>query len=149
MWYSSGVRWFMHEGRPESVYVLMHAESSDGLNWEREATPCIACQTPDECQTNPSLLELDGVYHLWFCHRQGRDFRNKAGGYRLGHAVSTDLTHWIRHDEASPLEPSPEGWDAEMVCYPCVFPHDNELWMLYSGNHFGRDGFGLVTCPRP
>lgn len=149
MWYSSGIRWLMHEGRPESVYVLMHAVSDDGIHWVREGTPCIAPHTPYECQTNPSLLELDGVYHLWFCHRLGKDFRNKTGGYRMGYATSTDLVHWIRQDEASPLEPSQEGWDSEMVCYPYVFQHHDQLRMLYSGNHFGRDGFGLATCPRP
>jgi predicted GH43/DUF377 family glycosyl hydrolase len=148
MWYSSGIKWLMHEGRPESVYVLMHAVSDDGIHWQREGTPCITSHTPNECQTNPSLLELDGAYHLWFCHRLGTDFRNKAGGYRMGYATSTDLVHWTRRDEASSLDPSPEGWDSEMVCYPYVFPYGEELWMLYSGNHFGRDGFGLATCSR-
>ena len=149
MWYSSGIKWLTHDARPESIYVLMHATSNDGIHWERQGAPCIATLTPDECQTNPSMLELDGVYHLWFCHRWGKDFRSKAGGYRIGYANSTDLLHWHRQDEASPLEPSAEGWDSEMICYPFVFPYHNRLWMLYSGNHFGRDGFGLATCPMP
>jgi predicted GH43/DUF377 family glycosyl hydrolase len=53
MWYSSGIRWIMHEGRPESVYVLMHATSNDGIRWEREGIPCVASHTLDECQTLP------------------------------------------------------------------------------------------------
>lgn len=149
MWYSSGIKWLMHEDRPESVYVLMHATSSDGIHWQREEVPCVAVNDPEECQTNPSVLELNGVYHLWFCHRQGRNFRNRAGGYRIGYATSADLMRWDRQDSASPLEPSTTGWDSEMVCYPYVFPYGDELWMLYSGNHFGRDGFGLATCSKP
>lgn len=147
MWYSSGLKWVMHEGRPESIYVLMHAVSDDGINWQRDGVPCITFLSPDECQTNPSVLELNGSYHMWFCYRHGTDFRNKNGGYRMGYAYSSDLAHWTRDDQASPLEPSEAGWDSEMVCYPFVFPHRDELWMLYSGNHFGRDGFGLATCP--
>ena len=146
MWYSSGIRWFMHERRPESVYVLMHAVSDDGIEWHRDGLPCVSALTPDECQTNPSMLKMGDTYHLWFCHRHGANFRNKEGGYRIGYATSTDLANWQRQDDASPLEPSAEGWDSEMVCYPFLFRHDEELWMLYSGNHFGRDGFGLASC---
>lgn len=149
MWYSSGLRWLIHDGRPESVYVLMHATSDDGINWVREGVPCMPSLTGDECQTNPSMLEIDGTYHLWFCHRHGTGFRNKEGGYRMGYATSKDLVTWDRQDGRSSLQPSEVGWDSEMVCYPYVFPHNNELWMLYSGNHFGRDGFGLATCPQP
>lgn len=149
MWYSSGVRWMVHDGRPESVYVLMHATSDDGIHWERDGVPCVSVLTPDECQTNPSMLELNGLYHLWFCHRLGTNFRNKEGGYRIGYATSTDLVNWTRQDDQSPLLPSGEGWDSEMVCYPFVFPHRDELWMLYSGNHFGRDGFGLAIAQTP
>lgn len=147
MWYSSGIRWMEHDGRPESIYVLMHAVSSDGMHWERNGIPCITALSQDECQTNPSILEHDGKFHMWFCHRQGTDFRNKNGGYRMGYAHSDDLTHWTRNDVASDLQPSDQGWDSEMVCYPFVFQQGHELWMLYSGNHFGRDGLGLATCP--
>jgi sucrose-6-phosphate hydrolase SacC (GH32 family) len=146
MWYSSGVRWLMHEGRPESVYVLMHAVSDDGIEWRREGVPCMPTLTPDECQTNPSMLQIGGLYHLWFCHRHGTNFRNKDGGYRIGYATSTDLLHWQRQDELSALEPSDSGWDSEMICYPNVVPFGEELRMFYSGNHFGRDGFGVATC---
>lgn len=146
MWYSSGIRWVIHDGRPESIYVLMQAVSDDGINWVREGVPCVTGLTPDECQTNPSVLEMNGLCHLWFCHRWGTNFRNKEGGYRIGYATSVDMVHWQRQDSLSPLEPSESGWDSEMVCYPFVFPHRDELWMLYSGNHFGRDGFGLASC---
>jgi predicted GH43/DUF377 family glycosyl hydrolase len=148
MWYSSGIRWLIDQGRPESVYVLMHATSRDGINWFRDGVPMIASLTENECQTNPSILRYNGRYHMWFCYRAGTDFRNSSRGYRIGYAISDDLTAWTRKDEMSVLEPSPSGWDSEMVCYPNVFPKDDELWMLYSGNHFGRDGFGLAVSPR-
>lgn len=146
MWYSSGIRWVMHEGKSESVYVLMHAVSDNGIEWHREGVPCISTLTPNECQTNPSMLKIGDTYHLWFCHRHGTNFRNREGGYRIGYATSSDLIHWQRRDDASPLALSEEGWDSQMICYPFVFQHREELWMFYSGNHFGRDGFGLASC---
>ena len=31
-----------------------------------------------------------------------------------------------------------------MQCYPNVFEMDNEIYMLYNGNAFGKYGFGLA-----
>lgn len=145
LWYSSGIGWKMHDGKPESVYVLMHATSRDGIEWQRSGRPIVPYRVDDECQTNPSLLHRDGRWHLWFCWRHGLDFRNAQRGYRMGYAWSDDLATWHRDDDASPLEPSASGWDAEMVCYPCVFTlPDGRTFMLYSGNGFGREGFGIA-----
>jgi predicted GH43/DUF377 family glycosyl hydrolase len=147
MWYSSATRWLIDNGRPESVYVLMQATSADGIRWERDGLPILPTLSPAECQTNPSILALNGRFHMWFSHRHGTQFRNRERGYRGGYASSDNLRTWSRCDELSILEPSDAGWDSEMVCYPNVFRHGEELWMLYSGNHFGRDGFGLATIP--
>jgi predicted GH43/DUF377 family glycosyl hydrolase len=145
MWYSSGTRWLDRGAGVESVYVMMHATSRDGVSWDREGTPCVPYRVDDECQTNPSVLRVGSRFHMWFCYRHGLDFRNPARGYRIGHAWSDDLRSWVRDDEAGELAPSNEGWDSEMVCYPCVFELDGRTLMLYSGNYFGRDGFGYAV----
>jgi len=118
MWYSSGTDWTEYEQRIESIYVLMHATSRDGINWERESVPCI---------------------------RHGINFRNDERGYRIGYAWSDDLTNWHRDDELGELQPSKDGWDSQMVAYPCVVHVDNKYYMFYSGNYFGRDGFGYAV----
>jgi len=145
MWYSSGTRWIDRGAGIESVYVLMHATSHDGVSWDREGSPCVPYRVDDECQTNPSVLRVGSRFHMWFCYRHGLDFRNPARGYRIGHAWSDDLRSWVRDDEAGELSPSVEGWDSEMVCYPCVFELDGRTLMFYSGNYFGRDGFGYAV----
>jgi hypothetical protein len=146
LWYSSGITWKLHEGRPESVYVLMHATSSDGIHWNRSGRPIMPARVDDECQTNPSVVQINGRFHMWFCYRHGLDFRNSQRSYRIGYAWSDDGLNWQRDDEASVLEPSASGWDSEMVCYPSVFTLDNgDTCMLYSGNGFGRDGFGIAV----
>lgn len=146
MWYSSGTKWLIDKERPEIIYVLMHAVSNDGINWKRDGNQCITSLVDNECQASPSVFYLDGLYHLWFCHRKGLDFRNEGGGYRIGYATSVDLVNWTRDDNASPLHLSESGWDSEMICYPFVFQNNTELLMLYSGNYFGRDGFGFASC---
>jgi predicted GH43/DUF377 family glycosyl hydrolase len=145
MWYSSGIEWLEDQGRMESIYVLMHATSPDGINWVRESVPCIPYVVEYECQTNPTVMELDGRFHMWFCYRSGINFRNAERGYRIGYAWSDDLINWRRDDKRGELPPSAEGWDAQMVCYPCVVNIDGRICMFYSGNYFGRDGFGYAT----
>ena len=36
-------------------------------------------------------------------------------------------------------------WDSEMICYPYVFEHKDDLYMLYNGNDYGKTGFGLAV----
>jgi predicted GH43/DUF377 family glycosyl hydrolase len=144
MWYSSGIDWLKYRQRMESIYVLMHAVSRDGINWEREGIPCIKYKVEYECQTNPTVIKIGDRHHMWFCYRYGLDFRNDARGYRIGYAWSDDLASWHRDDDLGELPPSNEGWDSQMVCYPCVVHVSNKYYMFYSGNYFGRDGFGYA-----
>ena len=37
------------------------------------------------------------------------------------------------------------GWDSDSVCYSCVFRWKDAIYMLYCGNHYGRDGLGLAV----
>ena len=145
MWYSSGIEWIEYEGRMESVYVLMHAVSHDGIYWEREGIPCIPHRVEHECQAGPSVIEIGKRFHMWFCYRYGVDFRNASHGYRIGYAWSDDLKNWHRDDDMGALMPSREGWDSQMVCYPHVVNVDGNIYMFYSGNYFGRDGFGYAV----
>lgn len=145
MFYSSGIEWIHHEGRWESVYVLMRAVSRDGITWQRTGVPCVPRVVDKECQTNPTIIELDGLYHMWFCYRYGLSFRNKVRGYRIGYAWSEDLSVWHREDDSSRLSPSNKGWDSEMLCYPNVIRIDGRYVLFYSGNDCGRDGFGYAV----
>ena len=44
----------------------------------------------------------------------------------------------------SGIDVSDDGWDSEMICYPFVFDHKGERYMLYNGNDYGKTGFGLA-----
>lgn len=149
MWYIFGTGWkkFTDEAAPDRTYKIGHATSKDGIYWEKEeARQIISDQLgADESQALPTVVEINGRYHLFFCYRQSSDFRkNSARGYRIGHAYSDDLSHWTRDDENPLLDVTPEDWDAEMLCYPHVFECDGKVYLLYNGNEFGRYGFGLA-----
>ena len=44
-----------------------------------------------------------------------------------------------------PLRVELRGWDADAVCYPCVFEHRGGKYMLYNGSGYGRTGFGIAV----
>lgn len=149
MWYIFGAGWRQFTARAplERIYKIGHAISGDGINWQKDegrqiVAPCLG---PDECQALPTVIEIFGRQHMFFCYRQPDDFRsNRERSYRIGHAYSDDLVGWTRADEQFRLDRSQADWDSEMQCYPHVFKVDGRIYMLYNGNDFGRRGFGLA-----
>ena len=144
MWYQGGLRWNKYNNYMESVYVTMFATSEDGINWKRDGQQVIASKVIEECQTSASVIEYDGLYHMFFSYRHGIDFRNLQNGYRIGYAYSTDMISWTRDDKRAGIEVSSEGWDAEMICYPHVTKIGKDIVMFYCGNYFGKNGFGYA-----
>jgi hypothetical protein len=150
MWYIFGTAWkeFTPSGSPDRTYKIGHAMSADGVEWVKEEGRQIVSDRlgPDESQALPSVIEIAGRYHMFFCYRESFDFRtDTARGYRIGHAVSEDLSDWVRDDGAPLLEGGPEDWDREMQCYPHIFESDGSVFLLYNGNEFGRLGFGAAV----
>ena len=83
---------------------------------------------------------------MYFCYRETFDFRNNSGmAYRLRYAYSEVLSNWVRDDDHAGIDVSEEGWDSEMQCYPHVFRCDDQIYLLYNGNEFGRHGFGVAV----
>jgi hypothetical protein len=153
MWYIFGTAWqtFSSATPPDRTYKIGHATSGDGVNWvKEEARQIIADRLGEaESQALPTVIEIDGRHHMFFCHRQSSDFRqNRDRGYRLGHASSNDLANWVRDDDELRLDVTPGGWDSDMLCYPHVFACEGRIYLLYNGNEFGRHGFGAAVLER-
>ncbi|MFZ4478454.1 MAG: hypothetical protein ACOYNZ_01025 [Rhodoferax sp.] len=145
--YTAGKRWILGEaGRPEIIYKLRMATSKDGINWTKQNIDIVDSKLGnDEAQACPDIFFVNGRYHMFFCYREGLDFRdNRARSYRIGYASSTDLKSWERDDSIVDLDISDTGWDSEMVAYPTVFELDGSIYMIYAGNGNGRTGFGLA-----
>jgi predicted GH43/DUF377 family glycosyl hydrolase len=144
MWYASGVEWFEHDGRMNPIYVIMGASSKDGLLWDLSGRPTIAAVGKKECQSSASIIEYGGVFHMFFSYRDVIPNQDKQKQYRVGYAWSNDLTNWQRDDAQAGIEVSPSGWDSEAICYPHVVEVDDRILMFYSGNQYGRSGFGYA-----
>jgi hypothetical protein len=137
MWYGSNLTWGPREN--DMRHVIKYAESRDGRHWERPGTVALGLDGPGEYAVcRPCVLPGPAGYRMWFCHR--------GASYRIGYASSADGTTWTRHRDPDGLDVSGGGWDSEMAAYPCAFEHRGLTCMLYNGNAFGRDGFGLAIA---
>jgi predicted GH43/DUF377 family glycosyl hydrolase len=146
LWYIAGRKWKVVSGRPEPVYKIRMAISSDGLHWTRLDRDLIESRVEeDEAQASPDVFCAEGRYHMFFCYRYSSDYRGRNRGYRIGYAVSDNLTDWIRRDDKVGIDVSESGWDSEMISYPHLFSLDGTTYMLYLGDEVGRYGFGLAS----
>jgi hypothetical protein len=139
MWYGSNLEW----GATEETmrHVIKYAESRDGLTWDRPDHVAIPLGEPAEfAVARPCVVADDGRYRMWYSRR--------APEYRIGYAESADGRAWTRRDDLAGIEPSGESWESRTVEYACVFDAGGERYMVYNGNDYGRDGFGLAVRVR-
>lgn len=140
----SGIEWKIVNGKIEHTYGIKHATSKNSIDWDFEKEFAIFPNDEYEAIAAPTVIKINGSYHMWFSYRGSFDFRNGQDSYRIGYAFSKDLYNWTRNDESAGIDVSIEGWDSKMICYPYVFYLDNEVYMLYNGDTFGKESIGLA-----
>jgi hypothetical protein len=138
MWYVSCSGWRTIGGAPRHDYHIKYAESSDGVRWRRHNRVCIDYGSPGEYAiARPWVVRDSAIYRMWYSYR--------GDAYRIGYAESHDGLTWQRLDDRAGIDVSPDGWDSEMVEYPCVVRAHGREWMFYNGNAFGRSGIGCAS----
>jgi hypothetical protein len=136
MWYGSSTEWGPQTS--DMRHVIKYAESPDGIEWSASGHIAIDADEPGEyALSRPCVLRDADRYRMWFCGR--------GSSYRIKYAESDDGLVWTRTSDCAGLDVSPTGWDSEMIEYPCVFDHDGRRYALYTGNGYGRTGFGLAV----
>ena len=141
-WFTSCVRWEHVDGEAKHYYNLEYAESDDGVSWDRDGTIAVDFADGFEYALGvPRVLKDGNLYKMWFCSRASAE----EPTYRIRYAESPDGIRWTRRPDGPGLSVSDQGWDSDMVCYPFVFDHGGERYMLYTGNGYGRSGFGIAV----
>jgi hypothetical protein len=136
MWYVSCIEWLAGDGPPRHEYHVRYASSDDGLQWHRDGQVALGFEPGEYAIARPCVRYEAGRYRMWTCAR--------GLAYRLVYAESTDGLEWTRMP--APLEPSPDGWDAEMQAYPWIVEVAGGRHLLYNGNGYGRTGVGYATA---
>lgn len=141
MWYGSNLTWGSGQNQQEMAHLFKYAESADGIEWKREGRIMLQFKDDSEyAMSKPTVVRDGNLYRMWY------SFRGEA--YRIGYAESQEGLTWERRDEASGIVPATSGWDALSVCYPCVFDHEGQRYMVYNGSRYGDTGFGLAVLER-
>jgi hypothetical protein len=141
-WFTSCIGWTSRPDGAQHHYRLEYAESKDGFTWERDGKVAVDFRDEFEYALGvPRVIKDDGAYKMWFCSRATAD----CPTYRIRFAVSNDGIEWKRHDDMVGIDVSPSGWDSQMICYPFVFDHRGDRYMLYNGNYYGKTGFGIAV----
>ncbi|PJJ10955.1 hypothetical protein CLU83_4434 [Flavobacterium sp. 1] len=141
MWYGSTIDWTSEN--EEMIHVIKYATSIDGENWEKHGIAIPYEIGVAQAFSKPSVLIVDSGYHMWYSYRSGDGTK-----YRIGYSHSGDGIRWeCKHNKVG-IDVSKTGWDSEMICYPFVFEHKNDKYMLYNGNDYGKTGFGLAILEK-
>jgi len=141
MWYGSTITW--HTDNGEMLHVIKYATSKDGEKWEKHGTAIPYELGVAQAFSRPSVIIDKEGYHMWYSYRDGTGRK-----YRIGYSHSLDGVKWKNKLDEVGLDVSSSGWDSEMICYPFVFDHKGERYMLYNGNSHGQFGFGLAKMSK-
>jgi predicted GH43/DUF377 family glycosyl hydrolase len=149
MWYTGGEYGPYPDGTRNLIAQIGHAASSDGIHWEKtRPNPVLSARKGDvspfeAVNSKPSVLLLQGVYHMWYSRRV-----TDGKGYRLAYARSKDGVRWERVLDENVMPYTAGGFDSQNLSYPNVIEMGDELWMFYVGNQFGATGIGLATMKK-
>ena len=138
-WYVSGLGWEEITGKRYPTYTIRYAESVDGVHWQSRSEPCLSLTGDEFGFGRPWVLRERDKYCMWY------SIRSRSAPYRIGYAESRDGVRWLRKDDEAGIERSEEGWDSEMICYPCVLDVAGKRYMFYNGNQYGATGFGYAV----
>ncbi len=138
MWYVSATKWVQEAESLKHYYHIRYAESENGIDWNTDGTICIDFAGDEYAIARPVVTRLGNTYTMWYCYRGG------DRTYSTGYAESADGKSWQRRDQLAGLTPSDSGWDSEMICYPCPLSYSGSQYLLYNGNEYGKDGFGVA-----
>jgi predicted GH43/DUF377 family glycosyl hydrolase len=153
--YLNGVYHLFYEGTRMGSYWgtggIGHATSTNGINWVKDPSnpvlpPGAYGSWDDYCLYSGGCVTWDGAqFEIWY---QGTN--RSTGRGQIGHAYSTDGTHWTR-DPANPvLSWGSEGeWDDKTMESPSVVKKGHHWMMLYPASSYQSyyRSIGLATAP--
>jgi hypothetical protein len=141
--YCAGSSWVTVAGKARPVYEVYYTESSNGIDFDRRGRCIVKCDLSVEHGLGrPQLTKIEDSYYVFYTRRL-LDYR-----YHMGVAKSSNLVDWQRMDDLlAPIAHGGKGdFDGDMVYFPCVLQCKKKLLLFYSGNGYGRGGFGYAEA---
>lgn len=140
-WFGAGSVFRAGGGKTLPEYNVRHTVSADGIRFPDAGTVVLDTREPEYRVGRPYVVRDADGYRMYY------GWSTADTPYRLGFAVSADGLSWHRRDDELGLPVA--DWDRGMSAYPAVVTVDGRTHMLYNGNDYGHDGFGLATLSAP
>jgi predicted GH43/DUF377 family glycosyl hydrolase len=137
-WYGGGSEFMQGKDKTLPVYDVRYLESKDGLDIPQEGKTILKTEENEYRIGRPFVIKKENNFMMFY------GYSSEDRPYQLGYAMSKDGLNWVRDDENVGIELSAEGWDSEMMAYPCVLDISNKTYLFYNGNNYGEDGFGYA-----
>lgn len=129
------------------VSTIYRCTSTDGLDWKRDARPCVTVDEQHHSVVYPFVMRDsagdDAPYVMFHgCHVA-------QGHFELFAATSADGLTWTPHREAScfPASRDPNRFDGRYTSTPSLVEHDGKVYLYFSTRDLGRlygGGDGLL-----
>lgn len=171
MWYTAAEKYLRFGDVNQGILHIGVARSRDGIHWTKLKEPALmaregAADPFEACLARPTVLELDGVYHMWFgvydmapgarpndaggdqVLAEGGLERASGGSYRIEYARSSDGINWTRYPDQPIFSLTPGEFDSSSQTYGSVVDMGDQLWMFYTGDGLGATGVGLATLDK-
>ena len=137
-WYGGGSAFIEGSQKTLPVYNIRYLESESLTRVPEDGTEALDIKDDEHRLGRPYVIKSDGMFKMFY------GFGSDRSPYQLGYAESSDGKNWMRKDESLGLSLSSEGWDSEMMAYPCVVNVGPRTLLFYNGNDYGRYGFGYA-----
>ncbi len=142
LFYLSSEGWVNENGRLESIYLIRKATSTDGTNWKTTNHSVLEKDYDLECQTSPSLFEINDNRYMFYSYRHATEFRKDSRkNYQTALARENLDGEW---EKLGPVEFFHKGEKRLDIAYANVFRYGKELFVLYNlSEGFGTSGIFL------
>ncbi|MBL6964383.1 MAG: hypothetical protein ISR55_11210, partial [Bacteroidetes bacterium] len=137
-WYGGGSEFLQGKDKTLPVYDVRYLESNDGKEIPKDGNVILKTKENEYRVGRPFVIKKNNKYFMFY------GYSSEEMPYQLGYAISDDGINWKRNDEYIGIKLSENGWDSEMMAYPCVITINNKTYLFYNGNNYGYDGFGYA-----
>jgi hypothetical protein len=139
MFYTSGIGWSrdVESKILGSRYHIKFADSTNGIDWKRNGDVAVDLWKGVTNVARPSVIECsDGSYLMSFCY-----LATIANHYKLGFAVSNDLTNW---SQIGSTQNEIVNTPASFNSYPSLLQTEHGVLLFANDVDRGKDGFSVA-----
>lgn len=134
MWYVSCNKW-LNKDLP--IYDIKFAKSKNLIDWEQTGKVCIKLKKNERAVARPFVIKENNKFKMWYSYEKFKS------GYQIGYAESKNGLEWKRFDKKISFR-GKLHLNNKMRAYSVIVKHNDEHYMFYNGNEYGKYGIHLA-----